>query len=190
MKLGSKKTSNAKLIDELGSETASASESRPSASTAPSAAKADRGSVPVVAQQRYVRFLHISAHKVSLSTCLPSVHVQIKELLNLSLSREGGITSMDLKGDMNLTISDPAISKITLALAEFDDDHVSDLQFKQHPNVAKWTPESEKIIAMKDSNRGFPIGQALAVLKWRYTGKDERWVPLSSEFNVGPVGMS
>jgi len=86
---------------------------------------------------------------------------------------------MDLRGDMNLTISDPANSKLTLALAEFDDDHVSDLQFKQHPNVAKWTPESEKIIAMKDSNRGFPIGQALAVLKWRYTGKDERWVPLT-----------
>ncbi len=88
---------------------------------------------------------------------------------------------MDLKGDMNLQISDQTNSKISLTLAAFDDDHVSELQFKQHPNVAKWSAEGEKIIAMKDSNRGFPMGQPLAVLKWRYTGKDERWVPLSSK---------
>ncbi|KAH0825973.1 hypothetical protein J3R83DRAFT_7568 [Lanmaoa asiatica] len=108
-----------------------------------------------------------------------SVHVVIKESISVSLLREGGIKSMELKGDMNLQVADPSNAHIKLALAPFSTDFGSDLQFKQHPNVAKFAPNQEKIIALKDPSRAFPVGQALAVLKWRYTGQDESYVPLS-----------
>ncbi|KAF9220385.1 hypothetical protein BS17DRAFT_350144, partial [Gyrodon lividus] len=49
----------------------------------------------------------------------------------------------------------------------------------QHPNVAKFAPGQEKIIVLKDPSRAFPVGQALAVLKWRYAGQDESYIPLS-----------
>ena len=43
------------------------------------------------------------------------------------------------------------------------------LQFKQHPNVAKFTPGAgPKVAVLKDPGRAFPVGQSLAVLKWRY----------------------
>lgn len=104
--------------------------------------------------------------------------------------REGGLKSMELKGDMNLQITDATQAQIKIALAPPTTDFGSDLQFKQHPKVAKFG--SERIIALADTSRAFPIGQSIAVLRWRYTGKDESYVPLSGTCNAftvidGPV---
>jgi coatomer subunit delta len=93
---------------------------------------------------------------------------------------------MEIKGDMNLQISDPALSHIKLALVPPSSDLGAELQFKQHPNVAKFTPGQERVVALKDPSRAFPVGQSLAVLKWRYAGMDESYVPLSSEWIVDP----
>lgn len=83
---------------------------------------------------------------------------------------------------MNLQVSDPALAKIKLALSPLNADFTSsELQFKQHPNVAKFGPTGERVVALKDPARSFPVSQSLAVLKWRYTGKDETHVPLSSK---------
>lgn len=107
-----------------------------------------------------------------------SVHVAIKEQLSVTLLRDGGVQDFELKGDLNLLVSDASLSKLRLSLA---DKSYSDLQFKQHPNVAKFG-SGEKIIALKDPSRSFPVGQGLGVLRWRMTAKDESNVPLSSKF--------
>lgn len=87
---------------------------------------------------------------------------------------------MDLKGDMNLQVSDPGLARIKIALLPPTNDFGHELQFKQHPNVGKFVANKERVIALKDPSRQFPVNQSLAVLKWRYTGKDESYVPLSS----------
>jgi len=88
---------------------------------------------------------------------------------------------MELKGDMNLQVTDPDVARIKLLLgppaSEFGGNQ---LQFKQHPNVAKFAPNQPRIVALKDSSKSFPVGQSLTVLKWRYAGTDESNVPLSS----------
>jgi hypothetical protein len=112
---------------------------------------------------------------------LVSVHIITKENISLSLSREGGLESLELKGDMNLHVSDPSVSRIKISLVPSPSALGPELQFKQHPNVGKFSANKERTIALKDSSRGFPVNQSLAVLKWRYTGKDESYVPLSSE---------
>lgn len=90
---------------------------------------------------------------------------------------------MELKGDMNLHISDPAFAHLRLTLSSPSTDFGGNgLQFKQHPNVAKFAPgQQERVVALKDPSRAFPVGQSLAVLKWRYAGTDESNVPLSSK---------
>ena len=110
------------------------------------------------------------------------VHIVIKENTSLQLLREGGLKSLELKGDMNLQVSEPEFTKIKLALVSLSSDFSSsELQFKQHPNVAKFGASGDRIVALKDPSRSFPVNQSLAVLKWRYTGKDESHVPLSSK---------
>jgi len=84
---------------------------------------------------------------------------------------------MELKGDMNLQITDASQAQIIITLNPSATDFGSDLQFKQHPKVAKFG--AERVIALADSSRGFPVEQSIAVLRWRYAGKDESYVPLS-----------
>jgi hypothetical protein len=110
------------------------------------------------------------------------VHIVIREQVSLSLLRDGGVQTMELKGDMNLQISDAAYSHLRLTLPPPSTDFGgNNLQFKQHPNVAKFVPGQERVIALKDPSRPFPVGHSLAVLKWRYAGTDESNVPLSSK---------
>ncbi|KAI0652552.1 hypothetical protein C8Q79DRAFT_1100874 [Trametes meyenii] len=168
MKLGGKRTQQSALLDALGGE-ALLSEDMSAPGTpavshtpelaAPSAPKNERGSVPAVQAE--------------------SVHVVVKEFLNLEISREGGLNQLELRGDMNLQISDSALARVKLALAPAPASYGPELQFKQHPNVAKFASNRDRVIALKDPSRSFPVGQPLAVLKWRYSGKDETYVPLS-----------
>ncbi|KAF5332613.1 hypothetical protein D9611_005281 [Ephemerocybe angulata] len=172
LKLGAKKgKQNTDLLEALGSELASVPSYESSAPATPAVEAApvsrapaaqtysERGSVPEVEQE--------------------SVHIVVKEQLSLSILRDGGVQAMELKGDMNLLITDPDHTHLRLTLTPPSDFGGNALQFKQHPNVAKFTPNQPRIVALKDSSRAFPVGQSLAVLKWRYAGTDESNVPLS-----------
>ncbi|KAH9969130.1 hypothetical protein BC827DRAFT_1258016 [Russula dissimulans] len=164
MKLGSKKTKQAELLDALGgsallSEEMSAPTTPVAVTPEPTITKETRNPLPVVTPE--------------------SVHIIIKESVSLSLSREGGLESLELKGDMNLHVSDASFSRIKISLVPPPSAFGPELQFKQHPNVGKFSANKERTVALKDSSRGFPVNQSLAVLKWRYTGKDESYVPLS-----------
>ncbi|KAH7923790.1 hypothetical protein BV22DRAFT_1196438 [Leucogyrophana mollusca] len=162
MKLGSKKTRQAELLDALGGEALAVEDISAPPTPIPVEAVAPqdtRGSLPIVEAE--------------------SVHIVVKEQVSISLMREGGVKSMTLIGDMNLQLSDPSLAHIKLALAPPSTDFGSDLQFKQHPHVAKFVPGQDKVVALKDPSRAFPVGQSLAVLKWRYAGHDESYVPLS-----------
>ncbi|KAH8094738.1 hypothetical protein BXZ70DRAFT_992132 [Cristinia sonorae] len=165
MKLGSKKSRQSELLDALGGEALFSEDMSippsPSGTPEPAAAavpKETRGSLPAVTAE--------------------SVHAVVRETVNLELAREGGLNSLELKGDMNLQISDASLTRVKLLLAEPSSIFGPELQFKQHPKVGKFASR-ERVIALKDPSHGFPVGQSLAVLKWRYSGKDETYVPLS-----------
>lgn len=110
-----------------------------------------------------------------------SVHVVIREHITVEMVRDGGLNNLELKGDMNLQISDPDLSKLKIVLAPAAVNFGPELQFKQHPKVDKFVANRDRVVALKDPSKGFPVGPPLAVLKWRYEGKDETYAPLSSE---------
>jgi len=156
----------AELLDALGAVDVddSSAPGSPQAATGATAgvARQGRGSLPSVTQE--------------------SVHLQIREHLSLTLSRESTLQSLELKGDLNLLITDPAFARVRLVLAEPESSRgvgATELQFKNHPNVAKYDAKETRLIALKDETRSFPVGQPLGVLKWRYAGRDESAVPLS-----------
>lgn len=104
----------------------------------------------------------------------------MRENVELELVREGGLNSLELKGDLNLQITDANVARVKVLLADPPAAFGPELQFKQHPHVNKFAANKERVISLKDPSRNFPLGQSLAVLKWRYAGKDETYVPLSS----------
>lgn len=118
------------------------------------------------------------------SLTLNSVHIVIKEKIALSLLRDGGVSSMELKGDMNLHVSDPDLAQVQITLAPPQTEFGGrDLQFKQHPKVARFGSNvQQRVVKLKEASMSYPVGQSLAVLRWRYQGTDESNVPLSSTF--------
>ena len=181
MKLGSKKTKQAELLDALGGEVLASSSLLADLSSPPTPAAAASTSEPPPSEKNNGRG--------SIPEVEPTaVHIAIKESISAVLLREGGVQSIEVKGDMNLLVSDSSLTTIRVALAPSTDFGGSSLQFKQHPKVAKFGPgKGERIVALKDSSSNYPVNQSLAVLRWRYVGTDETCVPLSSMciFRIG-----
>ncbi|RPB20097.1 Longin-like protein [Terfezia boudieri ATCC MYA-4762] len=97
------------------------------------------------------------------------ISVVINETISAEVSREGVVKSYEVKGDLQLSISDPSLNKIKLAVTAEESNGV---QFKTHPNVDKNLFTSSKVIQAKDANRPFPAnGNALGVLRWRQASK-------------------
>lgn len=104
----------------------------------------------------------------------------------MTLLQAGGLKQLELKGDLNLLISSPSVSRVKLGLGSLsplaEGLDAKELQFKYHPNLARTAGGGglEKVIQLKDGGRNWPVGNALGVLRWRAISKDESLVPLSS----------
>lgn len=97
------------------------------------------------------------------------ISIVINETISAEVSREGVVKSYEVKGDLQLSISDPSLNKIKLAVTAEESNGV---QFKTHPNVDKNLFTSSRVIQAKDANRPFPAnGNALGVLRWRQASK-------------------
>ncbi|CAG8573974.1 2748_t:CDS:10 [Ambispora leptoticha] len=114
-----------------------------------------------------------------------SVHISISEKISLVANRDGGLENLEVKGDVKLTISDPNLTRIKLAVEAVDDGNV---QLQTHPNVDKKLFTSDGIIALKNPAKGFPVNQPLGVLRWRFITKDATNVPLSINCWPSPAG--
>ena len=98
-----------------------------------------------------------------------AIHVTIAESISAKLSRDGTLESFDIKGDLQLRITDASMAQVRLNLLA---EEKSGVQFKTHPNVDRPLFASSRIIQPKDISRGFPAnGASLAVMRWTYTAK-------------------
>lgn len=119
-----------------------------------------------------------------------SVHLLVKERVTLSAARDGSIESLEVKGDLELRITDPTLSKLAIQVTPASTSSLvpsSSLQFKTHPHVDKAGWAEGRQIRLRDSNKPFPVRQNLGVLRWRATTKDESSVPLSVQCWPSPV---
>ena len=121
------------------------------------------------------------------------VHVVIKERISISGNRDGGLDSLEIKGDLLLKITDPSLAKVRVQLAPPEEGKIvllaGDLQFKTNPQVDKAAWTSDRIIAPRDARKPFPVNQSLGVLRWRMVTKDETALPLSINCWPSPNGQ-
>ncbi|KAI1862463.1 hypothetical protein JX265_009177 [Neoarthrinium moseri] len=106
-----------------------------------------------------------------------AIHVTVNEAISAKLSKEGSVNSLSVTGDLTLRISDPSFTKVKLALSATPSHGV---QFRTHPNVDKAAFNSSKTIQMSNAARGFPVNNAVGVLRWRASPKvdDPSAVPI------------
>ncbi|EXJ83483.1 hypothetical protein A1O1_07106 [Capronia coronata CBS 617.96] len=156
MQLGKKsKTSNAfaKVQQDLGPE---AAEQHPAASAHVETDLPDR--------------THPSStmHDSTLSSAATHpILISLTETLSAKLSREGALRSFEVKGDLQLKITDPALTKLALSVQAVEGPLKA--QFRTHPNVDKSLFNSQKLIQLKDTTKRFPTNNSIGVLRWRAT---------------------
>lgn len=154
MQLGRKsKTTNAfeQIRGDLGPE---AEVSAPLVSNTPAAAAPVQPSMPPAA-------VHSDRE---------GIHVTVAEAISAKLSREGAIESFEVKGDLQLRITDPSLTQVKLNLAVGDH---RGAQLNAHPKVDKALFKSANTIQLTDTSKGFPANNAIQVMRWRLNAKPD-----------------
>jgi coatomer subunit delta len=122
-----------------------------------------------------------SAPRASTSMDRDAIHVTINEAITGKLSREGTLTSLAVTGDLTLRVSDPTLTKLKLSL---NANPTHGAQFRTHPNVDRNLFTNSKVIQMSNTAKGFPVNQAVGVLRWRATPKVDDTSALPISFTV------
>ncbi len=122
-----------------------------------------------------------AASRISSTSGRDAIHVTINEAITAKISREGGLNSFSVSGDLTLRVTDPSLTKIKLNL---DATPSHGAQFRTHPNVDKNVFNSSKAIQMAKLDRGFPVNNAVGVLRWRATAKADDTSVLPISFTV------
>lgn len=152
MQLGKKsKTGSAfdQIRGELGPEAEVTSPVAPQAVPSPQAAP-----VPVT--------------RASLSSDREPIHITINEAITAKLSREGSLDKFEVKGDLQLRVSDPSLTQIKLNVAVGNS---RGAVLTSHPKMDKNLFRTQKVIQVAESGKGFPANQSIGVMRWKLTPK-------------------
>lgn len=119
--------------------------------------------------------------------------ISIKETINAELTRDGTISTSELKGVLELRVNNPDLAHAKIALDSKVDAKDRSYQYKTHPNIDKNLFTSSKVIGLRDSTKAFPSNdQSLGVLRWRKVGTadDNSLIPLEVSTWVSPSSSS
>lgn len=100
----------------------------------------------------------------STSTDREAVHITTNESISAKLDREGLLKAFEVKGEMQLKISDPSFTQVKLDIATGD---IRGAQLMTHPKVDKTAFRNDKTIQLADSSKGFPSNMGIGVMKWK-----------------------
>ena len=121
-------------------------------------------STPLVSNAQPVTSAEVApSTRASASLDRDAIHVTVAETISAKISREGSVKSFNVKGDLQLRISDPTLTKVKLDLVA---NATHGAQFRTHPNVDKSLFGNSKVIQLRDTSKGFPVNQSVGVLRW------------------------
>ncbi|KAL1957512.1 hypothetical protein VTO42DRAFT_5975 [Malbranchea cinnamomea] len=106
----------------------------------------------------------------SVSADREPIHVTVAETVSAKLSRDGAMKSLEVKGDLQLRITDPSFTKIKLDLKA---EPTHGAQYRTHPNVDRNLFNTSKTIQLKDTSKRFPANNSIGVLRWRVASNDD-----------------
>lgn len=100
---------------------------------------------------------------------------KIEEKISVTLNREGGVSSVEIKGELLILVTDPSVAPLKVRLAPLPQE---EFNFKTHPNINKALFQSDSVIITKD-NKPFPVNASLVVLKYGCQALTRTKIPLS-----------
>lgn len=109
------------------------------------------------------------------------IQLVVEEKIIAHLTRDGAVDAFEVKGSLTLTATTEAAARSKVVLGEGAGGGIVPvgLNFQTHPKVNKQEYDSSKVLVLKDTNKGFPVGRPVGVLRWSYSSTDESMVPLT-----------
>jgi hypothetical protein len=136
---------------------------------------------PLVTPQIATPVQETSSARVSLNADREPIHLTIAETISATLTREGALKSFEVKGDLQLRITDPSFTKLRLECQAVP---THGAQFRTHPNVDKALFTSSSAIQLKDTTKRFPANNSIGVLRWRVASSADNADILPITFTV------
>ena len=90
------------------------------------------------------------------------------ESISAKISREGTLEAFEVKGDLQLRISDASMTQVKIELAVGDS---RGAQLNSHPRVDKNVFKNDQVIQLQDTTKGFPVNNSIGVMRWRMVAK-------------------
>ena len=97
-----------------------------------------------------------------------AIRITIAESISARFSREGFLQSYDVKGDLQLRISDPSLTQLKLELIAIATNGTQ--FFRVHPKVDKALFDESRVIQLSDVSTSFPTNNSLSILRWHAKG--------------------
>jgi len=107
------------------------------------------------------------AQAAALSVVQHPIMLQVVEKVCAKISRDGNLSSFEIKGSLTLTAStdDAALCSVQMTVGSVDE-----FVFTTHPKVNKSLYDQSGLIQLKDITKGFPSARPVGILKWTHTG--------------------
>jgi len=104
-----------------------------------------------------------------------AVHIRLEEKITAIMGRDGDVEKFSCAGFVYLHVNDESSTRVKLL---FDNNVTNGAQMQTHPNIDKKNFQANNIVALKNPEKPFPVGQDVGVLKWRLQNNDEDMLPL------------
>lgn len=95
----------------------------------------------------------------------------LEEKISVSMNREGGIESCEVKGTLTLTANTDAGTSAVVAVNKAELKGLPGWTFATHPKVDKKAYEKQGVLSLK-GGKGFPVNRPVGILRWSYGGED------------------
>jgi len=99
------------------------------------------------------------------------------EKITANLTRDGDVSNVEVKGNLTLTAADDEAACCAVQLAL--DSSSTGFSFNTHPKVNKQLYDRNQVLVMKDTNKGFPSGRAVGILRWSNSQSSGDYIPLT-----------
>ncbi|KAK0364038.1 coatomer subunit delta [Friedmanniomyces endolithicus] len=99
-----------------------------------------------------------------------AIHITVAESITARFSREGALEALEVKGDLQLRITDPSLTQLKLDLQVGD---TRGAQLNAHPKVDKAQFKNNNTIQLTDTSKGFPANNSIQIMRWRLVAKAE-----------------
>uniref|UniRef100_A0A0N5AUI2 Coatomer subunit delta n=1 Tax=Syphacia muris TaxID=451379 RepID=A0A0N5AUI2_9BILA len=128
--------------------------------------------------ERSSGIVEASSHLTALTPSAPRlpVHVKAEEKISAVISRDGGLESCEVLGNVALLISEKQFSTVMVQMVNNDK---RGAQLQVHPNLDKKEWQQKQLLKLKSIQKPFPINQDVGVLKWRLLISSEEDLPIT-----------